>query len=202
VRLALVQQIPIRAERELYVQSVASIDERTVAHHLDPGALARICAAAEIEHCRFRLLAVVNRIDLGWEPDAVSPAGEARLVFEAGSETMVIFEYAQTGTRREWAERWHALGRASDDAIHEEVARVATSFLPTLARVRVHHRKDGVSRFLELGPDASRRPIDEAKCMTCHQTGFLALRTGPSDFVKEQMPIRKEALRAGLEEER
>ena len=73
----------------------------------------------------FRLTAVVNRTDLSVMPDRAADGGEGRLVFaltegaadDPSSVTQpfaVIFEYAQAGTAREWTERWHALGTATD----------------------------------------------------------------------------------------
>jgi hypothetical protein len=58
-------------------------------------------------------------------PDRAAEGGEGRLVFaltEGPAEDRassplplsVILEYAQAGSAREWAERWHALGKAPD----------------------------------------------------------------------------------------
>ncbi len=69
----------------------------------------------------FRLLAIVNRIDLNRiEDPADKTAGEGRFVFgvlggdDAPLPFTVIFEYRLIGTDRErlrgWAQEWHALG--------------------------------------------------------------------------------------------
>lgn len=72
----------------------------------------------------FRLLAIVNRVDLNRIDDPVDKtAGEGRYVFgvlganDAPLPFTVIFEYRLIGTERErlrgWAQEWHALGAMS-----------------------------------------------------------------------------------------
>lgn len=84
-------------------------------------------ARADLARAPFRLLAISNRVDLGDEPDAASPSGEGRFVFglthgpgddlrSRPRAVTVIFEYALPGrSPRQWAEAWHALGRASGE---------------------------------------------------------------------------------------
>jgi len=81
------------------------------------------CAAETLDlgKAPFRLVAISNRLDLGDNRDALSPAGEGRLVFAmtdgpADSPASlpvgvsVIFEYAlRGGAPSSWARSWHAL---------------------------------------------------------------------------------------------
>lgn len=83
----------------------------------------------------FRLIAIVNRLDLREKPD-LSPTGESRLVFGLTSGPgdnpasvhmpgAVIFEYALPTSQnaKQWAELWHSLGKhkAFDDAYKAEL---------------------------------------------------------------------------------
>jgi hypothetical protein len=73
-------------------------------------------------HAPFRLLAIVNRLDLQRRDESRRPlnAGEGRFVFGVtnpagkGVRATVIFEYELVATTevqvREWADRWHGLG--------------------------------------------------------------------------------------------
>ena len=95
----------------------------------------------------FRLIAVVNRTDLAVMPDRAAEGGEGRLVYALTDGTSeaapalpftIALEYAQRGTAREWADRWHALGAVSDAAFPDELARVAGTFVEqgSLAQLR------------------------------------------------------------------
>lgn len=92
----------------------------------------------------FRLLAIVNRMDLRDDVDATSRAGESRLVFaitdgpadDPASQPMpftVAFEYAlpDTRTMKEWAGAWHALaGHATfDDGYKAELEKLTEGFI-------------------------------------------------------------------------
>ncbi len=96
------------------------------------------CTAQELDlgKAPFRLLAIVNRMDLRTKLDASSEAGEARFVFgltsgpadnpaSAARGFTAIFEYAypKTKTVKQWAEAWLALGShaAYDDAYKAEL---------------------------------------------------------------------------------
>jgi hypothetical protein len=103
----------------------------------------------DLDESPYRLVAVANRVDLGRAPDALSPAGEGRLVFAvtdgpaghggAPLAMTVIFEYALAGEAREWASRFHALSAIDrrSAAFSDELARVVSGFTATLAQVRV-----------------------------------------------------------------
>jgi hypothetical protein len=104
------------------------------------------CAKRELDLAQapFRLVAIVNRQDLGGRPDIASPAGEARLVFaltygaaddpssKAGPMSM-IFEYSvpKSIPAKDWAERWHALGKepAFDESFKLSLANVTEAFV-------------------------------------------------------------------------
>jgi hypothetical protein len=88
----------------------------------------------------FRLLAIVNRIDLHRiDGGAVKNAGEGRFVFgvldpQTGAETpfTVIFEYEQKATNQTelkgWADEWHRLGTfASFDANYISALKAITA---------------------------------------------------------------------------
>jgi hypothetical protein len=92
----------------------------------------------------FRLIAIVNRMDLRGHPGATSPAGEGRLVFamtrgpgdDAASMAMpsaVIFEYAlpKSMDAEHWAQTWHHLGThaAIDEAYKTELAEVTERYV-------------------------------------------------------------------------
>lgn len=80
----------------------------------------------DLEKAPFRLLAIVNRIDLrGSTAYGASDAGEARFVFglvrcnppsteQEAKEFLVIFEYgikkSSCAAVRDWAQQWHSLG--------------------------------------------------------------------------------------------
>lgn len=130
---------------------------RSVSNGCDPA-----CARCEREEldlaaAPFRLAAIANRLDLGEHPDALSDAGEGRLVFAlvdgAGDDprapamaATVIFEYAQPAGRAQRAAEWHALSRFIDasDTYVEALAKVTEAFVarrdgapPRLAQIRI-----------------------------------------------------------------
>lgn len=143
------------------------------------------CARCEREEldldvAPFRLAAIANRLDLGEHPDALSDAGEGRLVFAlvdgAGDdprapamEATVIFEYAQPAGRLERAAAWHALSRHVDvdDAYQDALARVTEAFVarrggapPALAQIRVDDAAIAPSPVLrELALDPTGRAL-------------------------------------------
>ena len=93
------------------------------------------CTSQELDlgKAPFRLLAIMNRMDLRTQLDASSPAGEMRLVFgltagpadDPASQPRAfttIFEYAYPSSKsvKEWAEAWHSLGA---HAAYDEVYR-------------------------------------------------------------------------------
>jgi len=126
------------------------------------------CAREDLDLSRapFRLAAIANRVDLGAHPDALSEAGEGRLVFavvdgegdDAAAkplEATVIFEYALPGGRREWAERFHTLSRYTSfgDDYQAALAAVTERFVgaPRLAQIRVNDGAFGPApRLYEL----------------------------------------------------
>jgi hypothetical protein len=102
-----------------------------------------------LEDAPFRLIAVANRTDLSVMPDRAADGGEGRLVFaltdgaadveDAMALPMtVIVEYAQQGTAKDWAARWHALGSVSDDAFVSSLTELAGLFVDagSLAQIR------------------------------------------------------------------
>lgn len=106
----------------------------------------RVNGKLDMTRAPFRLLAVVNRMDLA---SAHKPNGEARLVFGlttpsgSGAPMTVIFEYnlpsSSELTLEAWAARWHALGSlpfgsAYNDALAAIVADYATG--PNLSQLR------------------------------------------------------------------
>ncbi len=122
----------------------------------------RTCAERELDLAvaPFRLLAIVNRTDLSVMPDRAADGGEARLVFaltdgpadDATSTTLpfsVIFEYAQDGSARSWAERWHALGATSDVDHPSRVADLTESFVApgAIAQIRSADALTGAMLF-------------------------------------------------------
>lgn len=126
------------------------------------------CAREELDLARapFRLAAIANRVDLGAHPDALSEAGEGRLVFAVvdgdgddpaapSLEATVIFEYALPGGRREWAERFHTLSRFTSfgDDYQAALAAVTERFVsaPRLAQIRINDGAfDPTPRLYEL----------------------------------------------------
>jgi hypothetical protein len=91
----------------------------------------------------FRLLGIVNRMDLREKPDATGPSGEGRLAFgftsgagddpaSAPGPMSIIFEYRLPDalTTRQWADKWHALGAhaAFDEAYKAELQQVTDAF--------------------------------------------------------------------------
>jgi len=118
------------------------------------------CRAKELDldQAPFRLLAIVNRLDLRGLDREVAPAGEGRLVFGlvrgAGDDPLAtplrmtaIFEFAyptQEGqTARGWAERWHALGaESSDESFKQGLQAITDDFVSPrlLSRLRTNER--------------------------------------------------------------
>lgn len=93
----------------------------------------------------FRLIAIVNRMDLRTQADATSTAGESRFVFaltegpadDPASKPLqmtVIFEYAlpvlDTLAPKDWAARWHALSshKGFDDAYRSDLEALTRGF--------------------------------------------------------------------------
>jgi hypothetical protein len=102
-----------------------------------------------LQDAPFRLVAVANRTDLSVMPDRAADGGEGRLVFAltddaADSENSspqpltVIVEYAQEGSAKDWAARWHSLGSATDNAFPGQLAALVATFTDTgrLAQIR------------------------------------------------------------------
>jgi hypothetical protein len=110
----------------------------------------------------FKLLAIVNRMDLR-DPDAcATSAGEGRFVFAALRQPtatpgavaedrtqnfLLIFEYdlpTTTRTARDWARAWHALASLPCDpadgcsARHARLADLTDEFSHTLAQIRIN----------------------------------------------------------------
>ena len=114
------------------------------------------CAGAKLDLAvaPFKLLAIVNRLDLGETTSGCSPqSSEARFVFAAlrpGTSIPlalnVIIEYRVTGTSAGEPSAWHALGalRGEDYAMAlERVTRSFTDDLPLLAQVRTSENLAG-----------------------------------------------------------
>ncbi|HEY8072710.1 MAG TPA: hypothetical protein VIF62_01335 [Labilithrix sp.] len=108
------------------------------------------CAKHDLpaEAAPFRLIAIANRTDLSVLPDRAADGGEGRLVFgledEARAQPLaVIFEYAQIGSARDWAARWHALGGASD--FPQALASLALTFVGpgAIAQIRTADASTG-----------------------------------------------------------
>lgn len=96
----------------------------------------------DLDRAPFRLLAIVNRVDL-----STGPSGEGRLIFGLISPSgqarpmTVIFEYllpsmsAHSRDARKWAARWHALGGlAFGEAYNQKLAEITESFVGTAVR--------------------------------------------------------------------
>jgi hypothetical protein len=118
------------------------------------------CQAEELDldQAPFRLLAIVNRIDLRRLDHDVAPAGEGRLVFGlvrgAGDDPAAaplrmtaIFEFAyptlEGQTARDWAERWHALGaESSDESFKQSLQAITDDFVSaeSLRQIRTNER--------------------------------------------------------------
>jgi hypothetical protein len=133
-------------------------------------------SALDLSAAPFRLLAISNRIDLGAKPDALSPAGEGRLVFaitdgpgdspsSAPLDATVILEYALLANQSpaNWASTWHSLSAfaQTDGAYRQALAQVTESFVrrtPSgatgLSQLRVNEAAFGPSRvFREFAID-------------------------------------------------
>jgi hypothetical protein len=118
------------------------------------------CKAQELDlsQAPFRLLSIVNRVDLRKLDHDVAPAGEGRLVFGlvrgAGDDPdatplrmTAIFEFAYPTahgeTARDWAERWHALGpESSDDSFMQGLQAITDDFIApdNLNQIRTNER--------------------------------------------------------------
>ncbi len=86
---------------------------------LAPWRTAARASASPMAVAPFRLVAVVNRLDLGTTDACAGSAGELRLVYTAvdplarnalAMTAIVEMPYPATRTAREWAEAWHELG--------------------------------------------------------------------------------------------
>lgn len=122
----------------------------------------------------FRLLALVNRVDLAEQLAPLSPAGEGRLVYtltdgpgdDAAAPALpltVIFEYSLGNERsaKEWALAFHALGESAWSESHGRIdatAALAHSFVAPeapgavshLSQIRVNDGRVGAGRMYEL----------------------------------------------------
>jgi hypothetical protein len=106
------------------------------------------CTARKLDLAKapFRLIGIVNRIDLRErpDPDAKSLAGEGRLIFaltngpaddpqSAPRAMSVIFEYGlpNSGTPKEWADAWHHLGTHAtlDEEYRRELEQLTERFV-------------------------------------------------------------------------
>jgi hypothetical protein len=118
------------------------------------------CAQCAAEHldlsvAPFRLLAIVNRLDLGETTTTCRPeAAEARLVFVAlrpGTSTPLSFnaivEYAVNGTDGSNPAAWHALGSLSGERYATALESLTRSFTDTasLGQLRTSENLAGTS---------------------------------------------------------
>jgi hypothetical protein len=106
-----------------------------------------ICAVnppkLDLTQAPFRLLAIVNRMDLGQQP-GINPNGEGRLVFgltsasaddpsSSGMSMTLIFEYhlPPPMTVTQWAQTWHELGSytAFDEGYNSALQAVTDQFV-------------------------------------------------------------------------
>ena len=102
-----------------------------------------VCTTTKLDLAQapFRLLAVVNRMDLADQPD-VGGAGEGRLVFAlsdgagddpsaAPMQMTMSFDFRLAGSRAEWGAAWHALGSHAsfDDAYATALEGVTNGFI-------------------------------------------------------------------------
>ncbi|MGO4715765.1 hypothetical protein [Bradyrhizobium sp. 2TAF24] len=154
-------------------------------------------------HAPFRLLAVVYRPDLGivGRDNAIANAGEARLVFTALDLAVIpdiarapplpftlIVEYTLPATDRDavrnWAERWHALGRLPFGmAYNAALQSITDAFDGASARTTVRLRtNDGLAppwQLREFRRDSGTgRLVDAAVSNTPH----LSLIATPSEL--------------------
>lgn len=122
--------VPVDPDRELVVRDA-------------PIAPADVFATftSEWDPSHLKLIAVVNRTDLSVMPDRAADGGEGRLVFaDTSAPFMVIVEYAQVGTAKDWATRWHAVKSGAD------AAALAKEFGP-IAQIRTADARSGAMEF-------------------------------------------------------
>lgn len=117
--------------------------KRTPSNACDDACLSCAAEKLDLAVAPFRLIAIVNRMDLRDEIEG-SPSGEGRLVF-AGTDgpgddpaspalaMTLIVEYRLPDSRspREWAQTWHALGKFSDhgEPYRQALQEVTDSFV-------------------------------------------------------------------------
>lgn len=122
--------VPVDPDRELVVRD-APISPRDVFATFE----------SDWDPSRFRFVAMVNRTDLSVMPDRAADGGEGRLVFaDVSAPFMLIVEYAQPGTAKEWATRWHAVKTGAD------AAALAREFGP-IAQIRTADARGGAIVF-------------------------------------------------------
>jgi hypothetical protein len=151
----------------------------------------------DLNEAPFRLLAIVNRVDLRRLDHEIAPAGEGRLVFGlvrgAGDDPAAtplrmtaIFEFAyptDSGqTARAWAERWHALGPDSaEESFKEGLQAITDDFVSagSLSQIRTNERDlEWRWELRQFVHDASGLPVPAVTSNTPDVTlnGSTALR--------------------------
>jgi hypothetical protein len=138
------------------------------------------CAGQKLDlsEAPFRLIAIVNRMDVGGKPWARTPAGEGHFVFAltagaaddpgAAAQAMTVsFEYALPSTRSvgDWASLWHAVGSAGAGDVNANLATLTEAFTrrgaapdrpngSALAQVRTNdHVLSWIGQLREFTPD-------------------------------------------------
>jgi len=131
-----------------------------------------VCATTKLDLAQapFRLLAIVNRMDLADQPD-VGGAGEGRLVFAlsngagddpsaAPMQMTMSFDFRLAGSRAEWGAAWHALGAhpAFDDSFATALVDLTNGFVTQSAFSEVLTNESALfwiwqERQFELGAD-------------------------------------------------
>jgi hypothetical protein len=133
---------------------------------LDDSALWSVIAEprGETSELPFRLIAIVNRVDLGPQLAPESQAGEARLVYtltdgsgddpsSAPLPLTVIFEYSLRGDdASSWAARFHALTayRLADAPRLDALAALVEDFGTELSQIRLNDARSGTAVVHEL----------------------------------------------------
>jgi hypothetical protein len=128
--------------------------KQTASNNCD--ALCGSCEKRELDLAKapFRLVAIVNRLDLRTAPDAASVAGEGRLIYaltegpaDSGAKPLpftLIMEYALPDSRtpRQWSDAWHALGKHAtyDQGYLQELEAITEGFV---ARNASPQRRNG-----------------------------------------------------------
>lgn len=138
----------------------------------------------------FRLLAIVNRADLGQQLAPEGPAGEARLVYTLtngrGDDPQakalpltLIFEYRLSGDARSWAERFHALTDfgLEDERRLEALGALVEELQLELSQIRINDARSGTALVHELalvGTKLIRRGLRNTPRLELAGTPLLA----------------------------